>query len=132
MHTTRRLADYIHQLRSVDLPAECREAALRCVLDLLAAAAAGSREKVVRAARAVARSQFAPGTAEIWFTGERAGALGAVLCNSAAAAALDLDDGYRAARGHPGAAAIPSALAAAAESGADGAIFLAGIVAGYE
>lgn len=129
---TRRLAEYVRGLDARALPAESREAALRCVLDLLAAAAPGSRETVVKATRSVARSEFAAGSAEIWFTRERSSAIGAVLCNAAAAAVLDLDDGYRAARGHPGAAAIPAALAAAAECGADAEVFLGGIVAGYE
>jgi 2-methylcitrate dehydratase PrpD len=132
MPATRRLAEYVRSLDGRGLPEESREAALRCVLDLLAAAAAGSRETVVKATRTVARGEFAAGKAEIWFTGERSSAMGAVLCNAAACAVLDLDDGFRAARGHPGAAAIPAALAAASECGADAGIFLTGIVAGYE
>lgn len=132
MQAARRLAEYVRGLDGRTLPDESREAALRCVLDLLAAAAAGSREAGVVATRAVARSEFGSGPAEIWFTNERSSASGAVLCNSAAASTLDLDDGYRAARGHPGAAAIPAALAAAAECDADAEAFLAGIVAGYE
>lgn len=132
MHATRRLAEWVRSLDGRALPQESREAALRCVLDLLAAAAAGFGEASAKAARAVARSEFAAGECEVWFSGERSSAAGAVLCNSAAASVLDLDDGYRAARGHPGAAAIPAALAAAAEGEADAAAFLAGIVAGYE
>ena len=132
MPATRRLAEYVRSLDGRALSEESREAALRCVLDLMAAAAAGAREKGVAATRAVARSEFGGGPAEIWFTSDRSSPTGAVLCNSAAASTLDLDDGYRAARGHPGAAAIPAAMAAAAECDADAAAFLAGIVAGYE
>ena len=132
VQATRRLAEYVRSLDGRALPEETREAALRCVLDLMAAAAAGAREKGVAATRTVARSEFGDGPAEIWFTNERSSASGAVLCNSAAASILDLDDGYRAARGHPGAAAIPAAMAAAAECGADAAALLVGIVAGYE
>jgi 2-methylcitrate dehydratase PrpD len=132
MPATRRLAEYVRAIDAAPLTDETREAALRCVLDLMAAAAAGAREKGVEATRAVARSEFGNGPAEIWFTSRRSSPAGAVLCNSAAASILDLDDGYRAARGHPGAAAIPAALAAAAECDADAASLLAGIAAGYE
>jgi 2-methylcitrate dehydratase PrpD len=132
MHTTQLLADYVHDLDGAALPSESLDAAARCVLDLLAATAAGLRETSVEAARGLARTQYPGGPAEIWFTGERATATGAVLCNSAAASVLDLDDGFRTARGHPGAGVIPAALAAAAEVGAAGSEVLAAIVAGYE
>lgn len=59
-------------------------------------------------------------------------AAGAAFCNAAAASALDLDDGNRSARGHPGASVIPAALAVAQEAGADAEALLAAIVTGYD
>lgn len=132
MHVTHRLAEYVHDLRAADLPPESLDAAARCVLDLLAAAAAGVGEPSAAACRAMARSQYGDGAAGIWFTAQRAPAIGAAMCNSAAASVLDLDDGFRIARGHPGASVIPAALAAAAECDSNAAEFLAAVVAGYE
>src|SRR5258706_15636059 len=127
MQTTHLLADYIHDLNAATLSAEGLDAAERCALDLVACAAAGLHETSVEAARRLARLQYPGGAAEVWFTGERATAMGAVLANSAAASVLDLDDGFRTARGHPGAAVIPAAFAAAAETGAGGNEVLAAI-----
>jgi len=58
--------------------------------------------------------------------------IGAAWANSAAASALDLDDGHRLARGHPGAAVIPTAFAVAHETGATLEDIINAIVIGYE
>lgn len=131
MTASRQLARYVRSLRPRELGDEAREGALRCVLDLLAAAAAGHTDRSVGAARRMAISEHGSGTASIWFTGQVASLLGAAFANSAAASILDLDDGFRLARGHPGAAVIPSAFAAASE-GTTAEDFLAAVVAGYE
>ena len=88
---------------------ETRDAVFRCVLDAITSAAAGLRQPGVVAARRVAPLLCGPGSVPIWFSGGTASAGAAMLANSTAAAALDLDDGYRMARGHPGAAVIPAA-----------------------
>src|SRR5690349_57128 len=115
MHTTQILAEHVCRQRHESLSEEAREAAIRCVLDLITCAAAGHSDASVNAVRTAARAQYGVGTASIWFTAERTSPTGAALCNSAAASVLDLDDGFRPARGHPGAAVIPAALAVAAE-----------------
>jgi 2-methylcitrate dehydratase PrpD len=109
-----------------------RDAALKCVLDLLGAAIAGADSGVAAGSRRLAKSQFGSGHSSIWFTGELAGRTGAILANATAASVLDLDDGHRAARGHPGAAVIPAALAAAEDLGAGAIDLLESIVVGYE
>jgi 2-methylcitrate dehydratase PrpD len=131
-HATRILADYVTALRPDAVPLAVRVAALHCVLDLLAAAIAGWPTQAARSTRRIAGELYGPGKAVVWFTGTTMAAAGAVLCNSTAASALDLDDGNRAARGHPGAAVIPAALATAAEAGASADEVVAAIVAGYE
>lgn len=107
-----------------DLP---RQAALRCILDLLGAAASGINQPGVLAARKTALATMAAGDVPIWFS-----IVGAAWANSAAAAALDLDDGHRLARGHPGAAVIPTALAIASETDASLEDTLRAIIIGYE
>jgi 2-methylcitrate dehydratase PrpD len=132
MYATRILADYVCTLRADDLSAAARDAAIRCVLDLVGAAAAGFATPGAAGTRRVAREIYGDGGVPVWFTDGTSTAGGAVLCNSTAASALDLDDGNRAARGHPGAAVIPAALAIASEMGAAAEDVIAAIVAGYE
>ena len=131
MNTSLHIAHYVSDLRADTLPPAAREAAIRCVLDLLTAAAAGHTDPAVKAFRQLAMNDYGSGACAIWFTGERASATGAAFANSAAASILDLDDGFRLARGHPGAAVIPAALAAALDSTSAEA-FIAAVVAGYE
>lgn len=114
------------------LPRPAADMARRAVLDLLGAAAAGAGTQAARAAREVAVETYAPGAARIWFTGERSVVTGAVFANAAAASALDLDDGSRAAGGHPGAAIIPAVLAGAQVDAVDPLRVLSAIVIGYE
>lgn len=126
------LAAYVHAARSAPLAPQAREAALRCILDLVAAAASGVDAPGPRAARRAARALYGAGDHPVWFTGERSSLLGAVWANCAAAAALDIDDGHRIARGHPGAAIIPAAFAVAQQVGASADDLLKAIVVGYE
>lgn len=135
VNTALQLAEHIHDLRADSLDAMDREAAVRCVLDLLGAAAAGAGENSARAALRASLSMYSGGSADIWFAGQSAGAHAALLANSAAAAALDLDDGHRLARGHPGAAVIPAAwtfLNSPPEQAHAADELLLAIVAGYE
>ncbi len=108
------------------------EAASRCVLDLLGAAMAGFAERGAGAARTMALTVVAEGDVPIWFDGLSSSVIGAAWANSAASAALDLDDGNRLARGHPGAAVIPTALAVGHQTGASWPEILRAIVIGYE
>jgi 2-methylcitrate dehydratase PrpD len=132
MEAVRKLAAYVTAAREQPLAPEARQAACRCILDLVAAAAAGADAPGPEAVRRTAFTVFAAGDHPVWFTGARTGLAGAAWCNSAAAAALDLDDGNRLARGHPGAAVIPAAFAAAQEVGASTETLLQAIVVGYE
>lgn len=126
------LAAYVHAARTVPLSADAREAALRSILDLVAAAASGIDAPGPRAVRRAASALHGAGDQPIWFAGERSSLLGAVWANSAAAAALDIDDGHRIARGHPGAAIIPAVFAVARQVGASANDLLRAIVVGYE
>lgn len=132
MHAVEHLAEYVALARERDVLPEARDAAIRCILDLMAAAAAGIDARGVQAVREVARSAYGAGNIPIWFAGGSSSLIGAAWCNSAAAAALDLDDGNRLARGHPGAAVIPAAIAAAQETGASFDDLVKAIVVGYE
>lgn len=127
------LAQHLVGLNRDVLTESTRQAALRCILDTLASAAAALDDPGVLSAGRVVSTAFGNGDVPIWFSGTRASAGAATFANSVAAAALDLDDGYRRARGHPGAAVIPAALAAFRRAeDADADEFLLAVVAGYE
>jgi len=95
------------------VPPAAQEAARRALADLVTAAVVGHGTPAARAARAAARRGFGAGPAASWFTSARLTVPGAAFANAIAASALDLDDGHRAAIGHPGAAIIPAVLAEA-------------------
>jgi 2-methylcitrate dehydratase PrpD len=116
-----------------DLPAAVRHQAKRCLLDALGAMIAGSRTPVAGIMRKTALEQFGGDQATIMVGGERVSAAGAALANGFAANALDIDDGYRRVKGHPGACALPPVLAAAELSGrCSGPDFLTALVVAYE
>jgi 2-methylcitrate dehydratase PrpD len=124
------LAAFIKNSREVPRPT--LEHAKLAVLDLMAAAIAGARTDVARISHRAARQIWNAGAAPVWFSGDRLNAPGAALANAASASALDLDDGHRAASGHPGAAIIPAVLATAATHSCKPERILPAIVLGYE
>jgi 2-methylcitrate dehydratase PrpD len=131
-HTTEILAVYTHRLRAEDIPPETVETVQRCVLDLIAAAISGAPSEAATIARASAQRLGGPGGADIWFGGNRRQAAAAAFANSTAASTLDLDDGHRAAGGHPGASIIPAVFAVAQETHAGWPEVLTAVVIGYE
>lgn len=127
------LARHAAQVDSATLSPATRAAVCRCVLDAIASAGAALDQPGVQAAQQAAPVLHGAGGVPLWFTGRTASVGGALLANSAATAALDLDDGYRMARGHPGAAVIPAALALAhALPQTTAGDLMAAVVAGYE
>ncbi|WP_105432999.1 MmgE/PrpD family protein [Neorhizobium sp. T6_25] len=130
--TIARMASYVVEARQKPAPEAARQAAFRSILDLVGAAAAGLDETVSIAVRRMALTVMGSGEVPIWFSGATGSAIGAAWANSAAASALDLDDGHRLARGHPGAAVIPAAFAVAHQAGSSLEEMLSAIVIGYE
>lgn len=126
------LASYVIDHREKRSDEASRNAAVKCLADLIAVAAGGVNESGPTSVRAMVHALFPGQSAPVWFTGEKSSVLGAAWCNSAAASALDLDDGSRIARGHPGAAVIPTALAVGEEVGAEIEDIITAIVIGYE
>lgn len=102
------------------------------MLDLLGEAMAGFGQESARAARNFGRRFFPGGPAGVWFTRTGLSPAGAAFCNAVAGSALDLDDGNRAAGGHPGAALVPAAMAVAQVLNSSGRDMLAALAIGYE
>ncbi len=116
-----------------DLPEKVRHQAKRCLMDALGALIAGSQTPVAAIMRRTALTQFGGDQATIMVSGQRASATGAALANGFFGNALDIDDGYRHIKGHPGACALPPLLAAAELAGrCSGADFLTALVIAYE
>ncbi|WP_028215501.1 MmgE/PrpD family protein [Paraburkholderia mimosarum] len=126
------LARYVCDLKAADISRADKDRAAMCILDTLAAAAAGLNARSVVAAREATIDLFGKGSIPIWFDGRRTTAAGAIFANSSAAAFLDMDDGQIEAWGHPAAAVIPAVLALASQIGASADDVLAAIVVGYE
>lgn len=116
-----------------DLPVAVRHQAKRCLLDTLGALIAGSQTPVAAILRKTARRHFGGRQATILVSGERVSAAGAALANGFSGNALDIDDGYRNTKGHPGACSLPPLLAAAEMADrCTGQKFLTALVIAYE
>jgi len=132
MHAINELANFVSSFPAEEVLAAGRETVSMLVLDLLGASAAGIDSPLAEAARAAALESYGEGEIDIWLTGMRTSIVGAAMANSAAASALDIDDGHRGAGGHPGAGIIPAALAVAQALGASGSEVMDAIALGYE
>ena len=132
MSATGKLVSFVCQLDANALPAPVLDQAVRCVLDLVGVAIAGTSTPMAQISARFAHEQFASGDATVIGSRSPLSVTGATWVNGAYASALDMDDGHRMAMGHPGASVIPAALAIAECTGASGKEFLAALVAGYE
>ncbi|TGS09811.1 MmgE/PrpD family protein, partial [Mesorhizobium sp. M4B.F.Ca.ET.190.01.1.1] len=90
------------------------------------------RSPLADAARNSAMEAYGEGLISIWVTEDRSSVVGAAMANSAAASALDIDDGHRGAAGHAGAGVIPAALAVAQAVDASVSETMVAIALGYE
>jgi 2-methylcitrate dehydratase PrpD len=133
MTPTDAVLDFAAGTRWTDLPPKIRHQARRCLLDALGALVAGADTPVGRLMADFAVAQFGGNEATLLVDGRRTSATGAALANGFFGNALDIDDGYRRVKGHPGACVLPPLLAAAELAGTvSGAEFLTALVVGYE
>ncbi len=124
---------FTRNIRWDDLPPGVQHQAKRCLMDTLGAMIAGSQTPVADIMRKTAREQFGGDQATILVAGDWVSAAGAALANGFFGNALDIDDGYRNVKGHPGACALPPVLAAAQLDGTcTGSEFLTALVVAYE
>jgi 2-methylcitrate dehydratase PrpD len=132
-NATRDLANFTAGLSFEDIPAAVVEHTKSLILDSLGCCLHGSTLTWTRlVADMVAAEQSAP-TSSVIGRGQRASASNAVLVNSTACHAYELDDIHKLAMFHPGSIAVPAALALAeSEGGVDGRKLITAIVAGYE
>jgi 2-methylcitrate dehydratase PrpD len=133
-HLTDHAIRFILETQWPDLPPVVQHQARRCLLDTLGALLAGAQTPVAQLTADFAVTQCGGNEATILVDGRSASAVGAALANGMAANALDIDDGYRRIKGHPGACVLPALLAAAQRRGTavSGPTFLTTLVVGYE
>lgn len=133
MKYTDRAIRFVQELNWGDLSPDLRHQSKRCLLDALGALIAGAETPPAHIMASIAESQFRGSEATILVRGSKVSASGAVLTNGFAANALDIDDGYRLVKGHPGACVLPVILTAAELTPAcTGSEFLAALIIGYE
>jgi 2-methylcitrate dehydratase PrpD len=126
-------AVFIHGLKLETAPPEVVRRARICLLDLVGASLAGADVKGARILLDFAMSQMTgAGEATVIRAGRKLPRVAAALVNGFIANALDIDDGYRLVKGHPGAAVFPAVLAAAEKEGATGKALLEALIVGYE
>ncbi|MBS3812518.1 MmgE/PrpD family protein [Candidatus Bipolaricaulota bacterium] len=126
-----RVTGFIKNLSWEDIPERARWQAKMCLLDALGAGLAGTQTEISDVVSTVAEKIW-PGECSTVFLGGRAGDIGAAFANGYIANALDIDDGAKYTRGHPGAQIIPTALAISEKLDKTGEEALVAIVVGYE
>lgn len=131
MHATEVLAAFAAGLAGKPLPQEVIHHAERAVIDWYASLYPGLGCKAVRILEQVLDDGLDRGPARL-ASGRPATARTAALIHGTAAHAAEVDDSFRDAMYHPGAATIAAALAASQAARVDGLSFLRAVVAGYE
>lgn len=131
MNATEAFGPFFSTIKAGPLPAEVMHHAKRALVDWHAALFPGIGTDAVQRLQRVLEEELGRGNATLPM-GQRATARAAALLNGAAAHAAEIDDSFRDAMYHPGAATIAAAIAAAQDAGASGETLLKGIVVGYE
>lgn len=131
MKVTELFARFATQLAQQALPDDVVHHAQRAVIDWHASLYPGLDMPAVRVLEATLADDLDRGPARL-ARGRAATTRAAALLNGTAAHAAEVDDSFRDAMVHPGAATIAAALAVAQANGSHGADFLRAVVVGYE
>lgn len=131
MHATEVFGHYAQDYHHTALPDEVIHHAKRAVIDWYASLFPGLAADPLAQLEQVLADDLDRGRARLG-NGRSATARAAALYNGTAAHAAEVDDSFRDAMYHPGAATIAAALAASQDVGASGLDFLRALVLGYE
>jgi 2-methylcitrate dehydratase PrpD len=131
MHATEVFGHYAQDYHHTALEGEVIHHAKRAVIDWYASLFPGLAADPLAQLEQVLADDLDHGRARLG-NGRRATARAAALYNGTAAHAAEVDDSFRDAMYHPGAATIAAALAASQDAGASGLDFLRALVLGYE
>lgn len=132
MEIERKITEYVYSTTFDEIPEEPLKTVKNMVLDVLGATFAGAEEAGVKALREFHTGLESKGEATILIHGGKIPAHDAAFINSVMARALDFEDAMAPGL-HPGASAVPTALAAAElAGGCSGKDFLAALTLGVE
>jgi 2-methylcitrate dehydratase PrpD len=127
---TARLGEWAAGLRWANVPADVQRRLELVLLDSLGVMVLGARQPEQRVL--VEAWRPAPGAAPLVGAGLSTTVEAAAWLNASALVRLELDEGNKYAKGHPGAHGLPAVLALAADRGASGADTLAALLVAYE
>jgi 2-methylcitrate dehydratase PrpD len=129
---TQRLAEFIVQTRSSDVPPAVLDAARDALIDTLGVGIVGATEEVGEIALRYVAGLGARREACIWGTHVSTSIAEAAFVNGILGHALDFDDVHASVHGHPSTTMIPAALAVGEATGASGAALLAAYAVGLD
>ena len=115
-----------------DIPEAVQQVAVRCLIDTLGVALAGSASDVAAKVRRVANQSGAAGECSVLGQAQRLSAPAAAFANAVAAHALDFDDNAYPGFVHGSVVILPAALAVAQMRGLSGSQWLTAFVVGAE
>jgi 2-methylcitrate dehydratase PrpD len=125
------LARFVAGIPENAIPGAVRDHAALILADTVGAILGGSQEPEI--GRLHASADRHPGPATVLGAGfVRAEPWWAIVANGLAGTMLELDEGHRFARGHPGIHVLPAALAEAERLDRSGAVLLSALVVGYD
>lgn len=127
---TETLAEWAAAVQWGQVPEDARNRMSLVLLDSLGVTVLGARQPEQQALVAAWRPP--PGPAPLLGGGRSTTVEAAAWLNASALVRLELDEGHKFAKGHPGAHAIPAVLALAAELGCSGADTAAALIVAYE
>ncbi len=127
-----RLWEFVSGLRWADVPVPVRRHLAWLTADVAAVSVAARDLPSVSIAADYASAVHAGTESTSLLDGRRLAAPGAAFANAALANSLDLDDGHRITKGHPGAMVVPAALAVAEARNCSCEELLLAILIGYE
>jgi 2-methylcitrate dehydratase PrpD len=132
MNESQTIARFVAGLRYEGIPPAVRDATRLFILDNLGCQLAGAGLAWSRTFYDVIRSTRHGGAATVVYYGDRLAPDDAAFLNSAFNHANESDDTHLKSPTHPGAVAVPAALAVAELAGAGGREFLTAVAAAYE
>ncbi len=125
--------DFILNTTFDDLPDECINEAIRCLVDTMGVAVGGSQTQLSKIIHNHAARHFGGATSCLWQDSRNVSALGAALANGMTIDSIDAHDGHKLTKGHVGCGVLPGLIAVMqAEGIVDTKELLASIVIGYE
>jgi 2-methylcitrate dehydratase PrpD len=129
---TGRVARYMTDAATRDLPAKVVEAAKHRILDTFSAMVSGARLKPGEAAIRYARTLGGPPEACIATTRMMTSAVNAALINALFAHSDETDDFHAETKAHPGCSSVPAALAMAERQNRSGLEMIRAVTLGYD